>query len=46
MFCFMDDDDDDDDDDLPPFAPDGTKDYTTADGKKTLSFKKNAPQNG
>ena len=43
-------DDDDEDDDLPPFAPevdeDGTKHYTTADGKKTLSYKKNAPQNG
>ena len=43
------DDEDDDDNDLLPFAPevdeDSTKHYTTADGKKTLSYKKNAPQN-
>jgi hypothetical protein len=47
---FDDEEDDDDDNDLLPFAPevdeDGTKHYTTADGKKTLSYKKNAPQNG
>ena len=44
------DDDDDHDDNLPPFAPevdeDGTKHYTTKNGRKTLSYKKNAPQNG
>jgi hypothetical protein len=47
---FDDEEDDEDDNDLLPFAPevdeDGTKHYTTADGKKTLSYKKNAPQNG
>ena len=49
-----DDDDDDDDDDhdynAAPFGTkvdeDGTRHYTTADGKKDVSFKKNAPQNG
>ena len=44
------DDDDDHDDNLPPFPPevdeDGTKHFTTVDGNKTLSYKKNAPQNG
>jgi hypothetical protein len=46
-----DDNDDDNDDDNPaPFGmkvdDDGTRHYTTEDGTKDISFKKNAPQNG
>jgi hypothetical protein len=45
-----DDDDDDHDYNAAPFGmkvdEDGTRHYTTADGKKDVSFKKNAPQNG
>ena len=45
-----DDDDDDHDYNAAPFGTkvdeDGTRHYTTADGKKDVSFKKNAPQNG
>jgi len=51
MPTFDDEQEDDNDDDNPaPFGmkvdDDGTRHYTTADGKKDISFKKNAPQNG
>ena len=46
----LDDDDEEEDESTAPFAPevdeDGTKHFTTVDGRKTLSYKKNAPQNG
>ncbi len=46
----LDEDYEEEDESTAPFAPevdeDGTKHYTTANGKKTLSYKKNAPQNG
>ena len=51
MPTFDDEQEDDNDDDNPaPFGmkvdDDGTCHYTAADGKKDISFKKNAPQNG
>ena len=51
MPTFDDEQEDDNDDDNPaPFGmkvdDDGTRHYTAADGKKDISFKKNAPQNG
>jgi hypothetical protein len=46
----VDNDDDSYDYNAAPFGTkvdeDGTRHYTTADGKKDVSFKKNAPQNG
>ena len=46
----LDDDDEEEDESTAPFAPevdeDGTKNFTTKDRRKTLSYKKNAPQNG
>ena len=38
--------DDEENEEVNSRAPFGTRNYTTADGIKTLSYKKNAPQNG